>query len=185
MAKNIRIAGATYSSVPAIDVPLSTSGTARFYDCTGSQTVTENGTVNVTGLAELIVNVAGSKLGKFTTGEYKVTTAFTYGTRATINHELGEVPDLFMFWAPANVATTYSMLMVARGSLFGWRSTTYQGIAAYHGNSTSTVTMANVSTANYAVPSLTANAAEVTTYSNSTSYYWRAGTYKWIAIKFT
>lgn len=32
MAQSIRIAGATYSNVPAIDVPKSTSGTARFVD---------------------------------------------------------------------------------------------------------------------------------------------------------
>lgn len=32
MAQNVRIAGATYSNVPSIDIPKSTSGTASFFD---------------------------------------------------------------------------------------------------------------------------------------------------------
>lgn len=59
MAKNVTIAGASYSAVPAIDVPITGGGTARFYDCVGSKTVTKNETVDVIGFAEMIVNVAG------------------------------------------------------------------------------------------------------------------------------
>lgn len=34
MAQSIRLWGATYSNVPAVDLPKSTSGTARFTDAT-------------------------------------------------------------------------------------------------------------------------------------------------------
>lgn len=74
MAKNIRIANVDYNTVPALDIPLQTSGTARFYDVEGSQTITQNGTYDVTTLAEIVANISGSGgasnivQGSFTTG---------------------------------------------------------------------------------------------------------------------
>lgn len=59
MAQNITLLGASYSDVPAVTLPKTGGGTATFYDDTGSQTVTANGTYDVIGLAEMIVNVAG------------------------------------------------------------------------------------------------------------------------------
>ena len=63
MAQNITLLGASYSDVPAVTLPKTGGGTATFYDDTGSQTYTENGTYDVTGLAEAVVNVAGSGVG--------------------------------------------------------------------------------------------------------------------------
>ena len=40
MAQNITIAGASYSDVPAIDVPKTDGGTARFYDASGDMALT-------------------------------------------------------------------------------------------------------------------------------------------------
>lgn len=58
MAKDVKINGVTYDSVPYIDVPKPDgSGDARFYDCTGSKEVTQNGTVDVAGLASVNVNI--------------------------------------------------------------------------------------------------------------------------------
>ena len=57
MAQNVTIAGAQYSSVPAIDVPKTGGGTARFYDVSGSETKTANGTYDVTALASLTVAI--------------------------------------------------------------------------------------------------------------------------------
>ena len=57
MAKNVTIAGASYSSVPAIDVPQTGGGTARFYDVSGSQTKTANGSYDVTTLQTLVVAI--------------------------------------------------------------------------------------------------------------------------------
>lgn len=60
MAQNITLLGASYEDVPAVTLPKTGGGTATFYDDTGSQTYTENGTYDVTGLATAIVNVEGS-----------------------------------------------------------------------------------------------------------------------------
>ena len=59
MAKNITLLGASYSDVPAVTLPQTGGGTATFYDDTGSQTYTQNGTYDVTGLATAVVNVSG------------------------------------------------------------------------------------------------------------------------------
>lgn len=59
MAKNITLLGASYSDVPAVTLPQTGGGTATFYDDVGSQTYTQNGTYDVTGLATAVVNVSG------------------------------------------------------------------------------------------------------------------------------
>lgn len=59
MAQNITLLGASYTDVPAVQLPKTGGGTATFYDDTGSQTFTANGTYDVTGLAEAVVNVSG------------------------------------------------------------------------------------------------------------------------------
>lgn len=154
----------------------------------GSETKTANGTYDVTSLAQLVVNVSGggglpSGFTAIATGSHTLSSAVAGGSTFTVSHNLGVVPDMFLFFATANVATTYSMLFAGRSSMFGYRSTSYLNKCFYHGNSTTTVTGADVTTS-YGIKTLSATQATVTTYSSSTSYYWRAGTYKWIAIKF-
>ena len=61
MSKTVSLWGATYNDVPAIEVPSGT-GTAVFYDVTGSQTITENGTYDVTDKAEVVVNVSSGSV---------------------------------------------------------------------------------------------------------------------------
>lgn len=155
----------------------------------GSETKTANGTYDVTNLAELIVSVSGGGglpdgFAKIATGTHTLSSAVAGGSTFTVTHNLGETPDIFIFFADTNVATTYSMLAVMRSAMFGWRSTTYLNKAFYHGNSTTTVTGADVTTS-YGIKTLSATQAVITTYSSSSSYYWRARTYKWIAIKFS
>lgn len=153
----------------------------------GSETKTANGTYDVTNLAQLIVNVASggglpSGISSIAFGEDIVTTAFTT-TKRTVTHNLGVVPDLVMYYKPfSNVSTTYSMLLAMRGSLINWRSG-YNSFYMYHGNSTSTVTTTNSNNANYGISNITTTTFQVA--SQSTSYYWRANTYNWIAIKFS
>lgn len=154
----------------------------------GSQTITENKTYDVTSLAEVIVNVASSGgsslpsgISKMDFGTITVTSAFTT-TRQTFNHNLGTTPDFMMVWTPSNIATTYSMLCAIRSSQFGWRSSSYNNHMAYHGNSTTNVTWTNSSSTSYGVSNLTATTFQLA--SSSSSYYWRAGTYKYMAIKF-
>lgn len=123
------------------------------------------------------------------TGTYQITSNMAGNSSTTnatyykqIDHGLGVVPDLVIFYAPSNIATTYSMLLAMRGVTTAWRSG-YESLCAYHGNSNSTVTASNVSTS-YGICAMTSTYFRVKTYSSSTSYYWRAGTYNWIAIKF-
>lgn len=56
---NISLLGATYSGVKGVTLPKSGGGTATFPWVEGSETKTQNGTYDVTNLAQLIVNVAG------------------------------------------------------------------------------------------------------------------------------
>ena len=117
-------------------------------------------------------------------GTHTLSSAVTGSSTFTVTHNLGVVPDMFLFYAQNNIATTYSMLYAFRSAKFGYRSTSYLNLCGYHGNSTTTVTSTNVTTS-YGIKSLTASQATVTSYSTSTSYGWRAGTYEWIAIKFS
>lgn len=97
----------------------------------------------------------------------------------TINHGLGVVPDLFVLWAVSKINTKNSYLWVSRMPT-SYNSTTYYNYAGYHGNSTSTVTVSN-----YAQTSvLVTDTNNVQIKSASSSYYWRASTYRWVAIKF-
>ena len=176
----------------------------------GSETKDENGQYDVTNLASLIVNVVGgdydvqSQVNGDNTqtllintmanggsvplpfgitamdfGDFTISTAFTT-TAQTFSHSLGDIPDFMIVYAPSNIATTYSMLGATRGSIFNWRSG-YDRSYAYHGNSTTTVSWANTN-ANYGISAMTATTFSLA--SSSTSYYWRAGNYKYIAFKF-
>lgn len=60
---DVSIWGASYSNVPAITLPKTGGGTALFYDDTGSQTITSNNTYDVTGLAQVVVNVPNNWMG--------------------------------------------------------------------------------------------------------------------------
>lgn len=114
-------------------------------------------------------------------GSITISADFTT-TRQTFQHNLGVVPDLVMVFATANVATTYSMLFAIRSTLMGYRSSAYNAYLGYHGNSTTTVTMTNTNSTTYGVSNMTASSFQLA--SASTSYYWRKGTYMYIAIKF-
>ena len=63
---NISLLGAVYPSVAGVTLPTQGGGTATFPWVEGSLTVTENDTYDVTGLAQLIVNVAGGGASPWT-----------------------------------------------------------------------------------------------------------------------
>lgn len=161
----------------------------------GSETKTANGTYDVTSLAQLIVNVAGGGLpsgfSAIATGTYTFDSDMTgnSGTSSayqkTVTHNLGVIPDLIIFYAPNNVAQTYSHLAMIYGNTFmNWRGSTYKTNVFYHSNSTTTVSGTSCTTT-YGIKNVTTSTFDIKTYSNSASYFWRAGTYNWIAIKFS
>lgn len=123
-----------------------------------------------------------SGISAFDFGEINVTSAFTT-TRQTYNHKLGVVPDMMMVWADGNIAQTYSMLFAIRSNQMGYRSSAYNNYYGYHGNSTTTVTMTNSNSTSYGISNMTASTFQLA--SSSSSYYWRTGTYKYIAIQFS
>lgn len=86
---NILLLGATYSGVKGVSLPKSGGGTATFPWVEGSETKTENGTYDVTNLAELVVNVSGGGASNWTLLGTKdcgtISTSST--TAATINKD--------------------------------------------------------------------------------------------------
>lgn len=122
-----------------------------------------------------------SGISAFTYGTITVNTDFTT-SRQTFNHSLGVTPDLMIVYAETNIATTYSMLCAIRSTKMAWRSSSYNSHMAYHGNSTTNVSWTNSSSTSYGVSNMTATTFQLA--STSSSYYWRKGSYKYIAIKF-
>lgn len=122
-----------------------------------------------------------SGISKFDFGVYRLSSAVRGGQSFNVPHNLGVSPDFVIFFADGNISSTYTMLLSVRSTKMNYRSGYH--LSAYHGNSASSVTPASHSDS-YGIKTLTATNFTVTTYSNSTSYYWRAGTYNYIAIKF-
>ena len=154
----------------------------------GSQTKTENGTYDVTNLAQLVVNVATggglpSGIAAVDFGTYTLGTEISGSAAFNVGHKLGVAPDLFLFWAPSNITTTYSELAVMRSSQFGWRSASYANKCWFHSNSTTSVSGADVTTS-YGIKTMDGSRATIAAHS-SQSYVWRVGAYRYIAIKFS
>lgn len=128
MAKNVTIAGATYSAVPAIDVPVTGGGTARFYDCVGSQDITQNGTVDVTGLASVNVNVPSSGGGmnvQCYQGSATVSaTSYTATAVKLTVKQTGTYNVSWSGWRNTNSGTSGSQLYIA-GTAYGSANTTF------------------------------------------------------------
>jgi len=73
---NISLLGAAYSAVSGVTLPKQGGGTATFPWVEGSQTITENGTYDVSSLSEAVVNVSGGGgASNIVSGTFKGTTA--------------------------------------------------------------------------------------------------------------
>lgn len=158
----------------------------------GSATKTANGTYDVTSLAQLVVNVNSggglpSGISKIDYGTHVLASDIASNSSTTsqymfnVKHNLGVTPDLILFYAPSKIDVTYSELFMAWSPTFEYRSS-YPTITAYHSNSTTTVSGGSNQSA-YCIRDVNASSFNVKTHSSS-NYYWRAGTYRWIAIKF-
>lgn len=125
MAQNITWLGASYSNVPAVELPKTGGGTATFYDDTGSQTYTENGTYDVTGLAEAVVNVAGGESATVAT-----VTATPSSNATSLAFTVAGEPKAFAVMTGAQItlaSTRYVMAVMSNGT------TTY-GVYGYKGS---------------------------------------------------
>lgn len=166
---------------------------------TGSQTFTENGTYDVTAIAEAVVNVAGGGGGGL---EYEVRTwspASDIAT-ATINFSKAHTNRPFCVIlqdVTSGLAPSSSNLL---WNIVSWYDLTGVGFAT-SGTATqyarvTFVTLSNSgsqSSSNFSISSLTSTGtsglsyhltnSSFTAYTNTTSRYWRANrTYKWIAV---
>lgn len=142
-----------------------TEGTATESDIAEGLTAWVNG-IELTGTA-----VAK----KMTSGTLAVSSAITNSssTWKTITHGLGEAPDIIVFGA--DLKQTSSFVTVSYVSWMG----TYQPFA-YHGTSTTSYSAAiNAGTL---IRNVGASTFQITSYTSS--YSWKAGTYKWLAMKF-
>ena len=199
---NISLLGATYSGVKGVTLPKSGGGTATFPWVEGSETKTQNGTYDVTNLAQLVVNVAGGGGSglEYETGTY---TPSSNSAQPTISFQNAhtELPIFVMiadatndkstttytnyFWALMNYNTAFGAEVPYSSYDVRYGQVTY----AHRANGSSTTSQGTIQ-----ISSLTDSSNSsglkywLTTTgfmpsSNSTSRYWRTGrTYKWIAV---
>lgn len=85
---NITLLGATYSGVSGVTLPKQGGGTATFPWVEGSDTKTQNGTYDVTNLAQIVVNVSGGGGSGFTL--LKTTSLGTLSTSSTSAADTGK-----------------------------------------------------------------------------------------------
>ena len=169
----------------------------------GSTTITENGSWDVTDFDTAIVNVAAAAGLVYETGVWEPASDIARGTISFANSH-SEPPTVIILAdaeGTANSVTNTNILFtwfdVQRftGYGFPYSSSGFRYAAAYYsyrGSSTSSLSSAGLlcsqpttstSASGTTYPRYWATASEFHPYSNSTSRYWRAGrAYKWTAI---
>ena len=127
---NISLLGATYSGVSGVTLPKQGGGTATFPWVEGSQTVTQNGTVDVTNLAKVVVNVSGGGTSK-NAQVVQDTTRTNASTLAAIGAELtvsktGKY-DIYYSSFRSNTASSYTWAtcLYIDGTAYGNEDTTW------------------------------------------------------------
>lgn len=132
MAKpNISLLGATYSGVAGVTLPKSGGGTATFPWVEGSETKTENGTYDVTNLAELVVNVSGGGGESKNTQIVQGTTRTTSSTLTAIGAEMTvtKTGTYDVYWSAFRSSTsssyTYGTQLYVDGTAYGTQNTTW------------------------------------------------------------
>lgn len=136
MAQNITLLGASYTNVPAVQLPKTGGGTATFYDVDGSQTITENGTYDVTTDASVTVNVSGgggsSKNVQIAAGVNRVaTTSYTAVSGQSITVEKTGTYDVYWSGFRSSTSGTNGSQLYIGSSSYGSAQTTFSN----HGQS--------------------------------------------------
>jgi len=204
MAKpNISLWGATYSGAAGVTLPKQGGGTATFPWVEGSETKTQNGTYDVSTLAEIVINVAGGGGSGLTyeTGTYTPTAdtarpSISFSNTHSTTPILVAMADtsaassitsssnvLFCYWDPYRAfgtsfptSTTSPRYSVAFYSYRGSSSFTSQAVTTQYNSD-------NTSSSSSSYSRYWATASDFHPGSNSNSRYWRSGrTYKWYAV---
>ena len=196
---DIQLMGATYQAVSGVTLPTSGGGTATFPFVEGSQTITQNGTVDVTSLAQVIVNVAGGGGGGLTyeTGTYTPASNIAKPTISFANAHTGRPICVILSDTETTLAPTDSTLYWgissfydAFGTPFKYTNSASQYARVMYGYKTSSgcqhsgfnVTSLTGGTNSTDMPYHLTNTG-FTPYLNSTSrYFLSSRTYKWIAV---
>lgn len=105
---SISLLGATYADVSGVTLPKDGGGTATFPWVEGSQTATENGTYDVTGLAEMVVDVSAG--GASTVA---VATATPSSNSTSISFTVAGEPIAFMLMAGAQITLASTRYVMA------------------------------------------------------------------------
>ena len=157
---------------------------------------TKRGTTGTYTLAQMpaaILGITGTELpsgiSAIAYGKHTLASDSSYSTGFTVTHNLGAVPNMFLFYTSTNISKTQSMLFtiystinLVKAPILGILSSSYPTLSVYHTTSTSAL-VASTTGAAYGINSVTATTVTVKAHSLAT-LYWRAGTYNWIAIKF-
>lgn len=117
MAQNVIINGVTYQNVPEVDIPKSTSGTAKFYDtagadASGADILTGKTAFNASGSVSGSVANNGSTSGTISTKAGTVTIPAGYTTGGTVSISSTEQSKIIA----SNIKSGVTLLGVA-GSL--------------------------------------------------------------------
>ena len=198
---NITLLGATYSGVKGVTLPKQGGGSATFPWVEGSQTTTSNGTIDVTNLAELIVNVSGGggsglvyESGTYTPTEdiARPTISFTKShTTLPIMVMMSDTSaqstltnNSNLLWMIANPYTAFGQGYPYSSSAWRYALVSYAykttSNPTYNGLQISNSSSSSSSNANLGYYVATNGFYPL---SNNNSRYWKANhTYKWIAV---
>lgn len=204
MAKpTISLMGATYSDVSGVELPTSGGGSALFPFVEGSDTVTQNGTYDVTALASLIVNVSGGggASDNIETGTYipsadiaKPTISFSKTHTKLPVYAVFADADGYIATADTNICWFYlNWEQIIGGALYQSTSSLRYGFVQSWVRQTNATTFsttnANIThlesegSNNNTYPRFHVTESAMMPYSFSSTRYWRKDRhYKWIAV---
>lgn len=184
MAQNITLLGASYSAVPAVTLPKTGGGTARFTDTsptTAQKTDVASGKVFVDANGDLQTGTASGGSSDVKTGTLVVASNVntSTNTKITDTSTIGFTPTAFFFWKDDRTATSnhlHQASFVTFGSSYYIRTMT-----RYSNSSLSSSGNANnwtTQTAGYLY--FSSNTIYIR---SSSSYILSAGTWHWVAVK--
>lgn len=124
---NISLLNAVYSNVPAVDLPKQGGGTARFYEVSGSESITENGTYDVTTKASVEVNVSGGggKAFQYYHGGDRVASTSYTATDVTLTVEKSGTYNITWSGFRSSTSGTNGSQLYVNGSSRGSAQTTF------------------------------------------------------------